>query len=117
MKNVILVFLSVLYLTACGGGSSSSGQSNVVSYCIGVTTETRAFVDKDITEQIFTNNCDFTVNLTTVVAIVAEPPVALAPNQEKRTIFTSTTNFIACRPPSIGIDSDDGTGVSLRCSE
>ncbi|MFT6100825.1 MAG: hypothetical protein ACJAYF_003386 [Arenicella sp.] len=116
LKNTF-VLLSISALSACGGGGSSSGGSDPalnVSSCITVMTEPSAAID-GATNKIFTNTCNFQVNLTTVFATIISAPISLSQDQVHESITASPTSFIACRPPSTGVNQADFPNVALEC--
>ncbi len=103
MKNFKLVSLYILFsifISACGGGSSSSNtEANVTNECLG----TRNASNIDTTERF--NSCDFAVNYRATSRIDSEPVVInnIQPNQRIAFSFivALSENFILCRAPSL----------------
>ena len=125
MKNILPIMLaSFVVLSGCGGGGSSSGggsaqMQNDVTSCIRQETMTSVdFFGNTIEDITFTNTCDFNVNLAlaTVVGLSSDGLLTLAPNESftRRSLFVG--EIIACRPPSVAMDTDDSINVSLACS-
>ncbi len=115
--EIMLALFFLAGISGCGGGGSSSGggeQSKNVTSCIGVATVPS--VAQGFSNNIFTNSCEFTVNLATFFIATISDPIALPPNQEHRSLTASSTNFIACRPPSIGQRVGEFPSSVLECS-
>lgn len=121
MKSInLVVLLALITLSACGGGGSSSGgQPTDLTSCVAESVvEIESSLDVTRREYTYTNNCGVPVNLTTVSLTESTlRTISLAVDGT----FTDTTilsfNFIACRPPSVGIDVDsDRILVQLGCS-
>lgn len=113
MRNVLLLagVLSLTLLTACGGGSKSgagSGKSvEDVNFCIDYQVE-ESSLGGSFSHDV-TNTCDFDVNIGLIHfgldtgTIPAGQTVPLA----GFTIYDdSPLAFIACRPPSVPIDTE-----------
>lgn len=119
MKSLSMALLISMVLVACGGGgddssSGSGSSSNVVTECITVRTQQDPNVD--FTSTIYTNTCDFEVNL--VYRGLGSFPIGpeTLPAGES-TSFSSgkLEGFIACRPPSQGTNTGDLLNVNLVC--
>lgn len=121
MKSQIvsLAFFLTFILSACGGGSSSGGEqaNKNVTFCIG-TEEVQVGSVTIIRDGIrFTNNCGFVVNFATAFAgIIPESIIVLDVNEQLVADPTFFIEYIACRPPSVPVDLDSSSGLSLSCS-
>ena len=118
MKKILLTAL-IITIFGCGGGSSESGggqaEKNVTSCMI---LETIASSLPGSLEQVkYTNSCSFPVNFASgFTAILPENIVTLSPNQSVNRFTSLIKGYIACRPPSVPFDTDDGIGLALSCS-
>lgn len=115
MMNVLRIagVLSLTVLTACGGGSKSGAGSaksvEDVNFCIDYRVEVTSLgvlFNHDIT-----NTCDFDVNIGLLGfgldtgTIPAGQSVSL---QGISLYADSPITFIACRPPSVPVDTNEG---------
>ena len=108
----LFVFCFLPLVTACGGGSSSSGgePDNDVSFCIVVSDEVNFL---GVTERTYLNNCGFAVNIGIGLVSISRIEV-LGVNESITTIVRG--GFIACRPPSMPFDADDSGARDFRCA-
>ena len=117
LKNAFTLLLFST-LAACGGGGSDSGPDGSdpslnVSSCITVDTEFSS--GTGFTTNIFTNTCNFQVNFTAVLGPNISAPIPLSEGQSYKSIIAQTTKFIACRPPSVGVNRAEFPNVTLDC--
>jgi hypothetical protein len=115
MNKLFTILILTTVLSACGGGSSSSGgddQANKnLTHCV---TET-------VTEQnnfTLTNNCGLAINLSTSIITGPFETILLAINgTHSGSVDFRGLAYIACRPPSTGIDSNpDLPLIQIGCS-
>jgi len=126
IKVLILSLGMSTSLIACGG-SSSSGVEPIeiidLTFCVSEIVDVRVIrndlLENDITfrDYSWTNGCEVDVNLAYGFLTAGSIEVVPLARGETFTESTSSTySYVACRPPSIGIDSDDSVGLQLGCS-
>ena len=127
-KSSITIYITALTilvgLTACGGGGTSSGgPPKEVTECIDVdSVEDGEPGDPVVLDFLttYTNNCGFTVNLGRHLFGGLEEIIPLAPSASvTRSEFPFQSKVIACRPPSVPIETEaDGIPfpTKVECS-
>ena len=116
MKQILIISLS-LVLSACGGGGSSSGGNDaekIVTDCIDAQSQPSSLPEFSSTD--YTNTCDFTVSLGYKFLLSIQGPVTLVPNQTVSKAYGSTSEYIACRPPSQATNKGDTINPELGCT-